>query len=147
MALQGGGHVGISNYLKNTVIPSLTTVRATNIYDNELTDLAGFPAVTITSLEKRGRFLDNARDEVVIVFSVKIFIDRNVQNFGTSKAETILRSIADELITRMQSDNSLGGNCIWSKAFDAKYGYIDRENDNIRLVEVTLECHDANNWR
>lgn len=141
--LQGTGIVGCSNYLKNTLIPSVSTIRVSNIFDYEPTDLAGYPACTITSQEVLGKAIDNARNERIYRFTIRIFIDRNVQNFGVNTAESLLRTIADEVISKIDTDLSLGGNCIYTTVFPAKFGYIDRQSNNIRLMEIQLDCHDA----
>ncbi len=147
MTQQGTGYTGISNYLKTTLIPSVATIRTANIYDHELTDLGGYPAVTITSQELMGKFLDNQRNMRVYRFTIRVFIDRNTKNFGTEKAETILRSVADELITKIDADPSLGGNCIYTTPFTAKFGYVERQNNDIRMMELMLDCVDAIIWR
>lgn len=145
--LQGTGATGLSNYLKNTLIPSVTNIRSTNIFDHEITDLAGFPAATITMQELLGRVIDNNRNEVTYRFIIRVFIDRGKANFGSSKAESVLRSTIDTLVTKIHADPTLNGNCINSKPFDIKFGYVDRENQNIRVGELTLDCYDANTWR
>jgi len=145
--IQGNGITGCSNYLKNTLIPSVTSIRSANIYDQELTDLAGFPAVTITVQEQSGSFLDNTRNQRIYRFTIRVFIDRNQVNFGSSKAETILRTVADEMTLKLDADPTLGGNCIYSKPFVAKFGYVDREQTNIRIMELQLDCVDAVTWR
>ena len=147
MALQGNGAQALSDYLKNTLIPSVVDIRAANIYDNELTDLSGFPAATITLQDMPGKVLDNVRNQHIFRFTVRIFIDRGKLTVGSAKAETILRSLANNLISKVDANPTLGGNCIIANAFDAKFGYIDREQNNIRICEVTLECVDANTWR
>jgi hypothetical protein len=144
---QGSGFTGCSNYIKSTLIPSVTSMRITNIFDNELTDLAGFPAATITATEQPGKVLDNSRNEHIYRFMIRIFIDRNKQNFGSSKAETILRTLADEITLKIDSDPTLGGNCIVTKVFPAKFGYVNRESNNLRVMEITLDCQDAVTWR
>lgn len=138
-------HQSISDYLKTVVIPSVTTVRITNIYDNEGTDLAGYPAATITMGEDISKVLDNTRNEVGIKFFIRIFIDRT--RFGSSKAETILRSVATEIRTKLDSDITLGGKCIYTKPFNARYGYINRQQQNIRIAEIELNVIEAYQWR
>jgi hypothetical protein len=145
--LQGGGYTNLSNYIKNTLIPSCTTIRAANIYDYEVADLAGFPAVTITAQDMTAQILDNTRNERIYNFTIRVFIERQKQNFGASKAETILRLIADDLIDKIDQDSTFGGNAIDVKPFNAKFGYVDRELQNIRVVEVSLQCRCANTWR
>lgn len=144
---QGAGFTGCSNYLLNTLIPSIVSLRTANIYDHELTDLAGFPAATITAGEQISKVLDNTRNEVTQRFIIRVFIDRNKQNLGSNTAETVLRTIADEINLKLMADPTLGGNCIDSKPADAKFGYVDRENNNIRVMEITLDCRDAITWR
>ena len=137
----------ISNYIKTNLIPSVVDIRTTNIYDHELTDLAGFPAATITLQDITGKTLDNARNERIYAFSVRIFIDRNKQNFGSNKTEGILRTMANNFILLVDADPSLGGNVIWARAFNIKLGYVNRESNNLRLFEVTLEVTDAITYR
>lgn len=147
MSLQGTGPTGISNYLKNTLIASVPSLRASNIFDYEEADLAGFPAATISLQEKKGKTLDNNRNEHIFSFTIRVFIERTKQNFGASKAESILRSVVSDLITKIDADPTLGNNCIVCNVQTQKYGYVDRANQDIRLCEVTLDCIDANTWR
>lgn len=145
--LQGNGIEATSNYLINTLLPSVTTIRLTNIYDHELTDLAGFPSATLTVSDLKGEILDNYRNKRSYTFTLRIFIDRNKLNFGTSKSEKILRTLSDEIIQKIDSDPTMGGNCIYAMPSPAKYGYVNRENNNIRLLEMQIEAIDANTWR
>lgn len=144
--LQGGGFAGISSYLKTTLIPQATGIRSTNIYDHELTDLAGFPAATITAQELGGKILDNSRNERRYRFTVRVFIDRK-RVVGSSSAERLLRTIADELIDKLDADPTMGGNAIDSTPFEAKFGYVDREQNDIRLMEVLIDARCAITWR
>jgi hypothetical protein len=144
---QGQGITGCSDYLKNTLIPSIASIRTANIYDHELTDLAGFPAVTITTQEQPAKILDNNRNSHTYRFTIRVFIDRNAKNFGSSKAETILRTIADEMTLKLDADPTLGGNCIYAHPAPVKFGYVDRESNNLRLMELTLDCEDVITWR
>ena len=145
--LQGTGITGVSDYLVNTLLPTVTSLRTANIFNHELTDLAGFPSATVTPGQVISKVLDNHRNQITQRFTIRVFIDRSKANFGSSKAETILRSLADEISQVLQSNPTLGGNCIDSKPFDAKFGYIDRESNNIRVIEVELDCFDAITWR
>lgn len=140
---QGSGYQGISNYLRDVLIPSITSVRITNIFDRELTDLDGFPAATITIQDLDGKFLDNMRNQRTYRFMVRIFIERGKNGFGTDKAEQVLRLVADECINKIDADISLGGNCIFVYPHKAKFGYIQRELNNVRLMEIQLDCVDA----
>lgn len=144
---QGTGHVGISNYLKNVLVPSITTIRIQNIFDHELTDLAGFPAATITASDLAGEFLDNMRNQRGYRFMIRIFIERSKLNVGTQEAESTLRTVMDEFIQRFDADPTLGGNCIYTRPGTARYGYVDREQNNIRVAEITLDAFDAITWR
>jgi len=145
--LQGTGFQAISSYLKITLIPSVASIRTANIFDSEVTDLGGYPAVTITLKGLDSSFLDNTRNKHVFDVSIKIFIDRNKQNFGVSTSEDILRQMAGELISAIDADYNLGGNCIYCEPFIGSPAYVDRENQNIRFIEVSLKCVDANKWR
>lgn len=147
MSLQGNGVNSISNYLKNTLIPSVSDIRSANIFDNETTDLAGFPACTITIDSQDSKTIDTHRIQHVFKFTLRIFIDRNKQNFGSSTAESILRSTVGSLITAMDSDYTLGGNCIYCRPSTSNYVYADRENNNLRVIDLVLEAVDVNQWR
>lgn len=144
---QGTLYSGISNYLKTQLIPSITSLRLTNIFDNELTDLGGFPAATITALELAGKVLDNTRNLRTVRFIIRVFVDRNKSNFGSANAESIMRAFADEAILRIDADPTLGGNCLNVVPFPARFGYISRENNNIRVMEITLDCQSVVTWR
>jgi len=145
--LQGTGATGLSTYLTNTLLVTVPSLRSTNIYDYEVTDLAGFPAATITLSEVLGKVLDNNRNQRTFRFVIRVFIDRLKQNLGASNAESILRTITNDFISKVDADPTLGGNCIIADPFSVKYGYVDREQQNIRMAEITLDCVDANTWR
>lgn len=145
--IQGTGITGVSAYFKNTLIPSITTIRVANIFDYEPTDLGGYPSVTITSQEILGKFLDNSRNERTFRFSIRVFIDRNAQNFGSLNAETILRTVSDEMILKIDADPTLGGNCTYTKVAGIKYGYVNRQSNNIRMAEVVIDCIDIITYR
>ncbi len=138
-------HLNLTSYIVNTLLPTVTTVRLANIFDNENTDLAGFPAATVTIGEDIAKVLDNTRNEIGIKLYIRVFIDRS--RFSAQKAETILRNVATEIRTKLDSDITLGGNCIYTKPFNAKYGYVNREQNNIRIVEIELDCFEAYTWR
>lgn len=140
---QAGGISGCSSYLVGTLLPSVTTLRLQNIYDYEKTDLAGYPAATVTVTEQPAARLDNSRNKHTYRFVIRVFIDRNTQNFGSNTAESILRTLADEITLKVDGDNTLGGNCIFSEPAAAKFGYINAATDNIRVMEITLDCVDA----
>ena len=137
------GIQGVSDYLLNSLLPSISTIRLTNIFDHELTDLAGFPSATVTLTEENGSVLDNARNQRIYKFQIRVFIDRNTKNFGSSKAEKILRTVADEITLKIDADITLNGNCLYCRPYNARFGYIDRQSNNIRLMEIDLECYDA----
>lgn len=145
--LQGNGIESLSNYIKNTLLPSVTTIRLTNIYDNELTDLGGFPAATITLQDVKAEAIDTHRNKRSFIFIIRVFIDRNKLNFGSDKAEVILRKLGDEIMLKCDSDPTMGGNCIYTIPSPYKTGYVNRESNNLRVLELTLECEDANTWR
>jgi hypothetical protein len=95
--------------------------------------------------EDIAKVLDNTRNQIGVKVFIRIFIDRT--RFTAVKAETILRSIATELRMKLDNDVTLGGKCIYTQPFNAKYGYINREQQNIRIVEIELNCIEANTWR
>ena len=147
MSYQGTGPTGISNYLCNTLLPSVTTLNIANIYPYEDLPKAGFPAATVHWSAKEARVADNSRFEHTFVFTVRVYIDRTAHNFGVSKAESILRSVGDELTRKIDSDPTLGGNCVITKPSPWQLGYVDQGSNNLRLVEIQLSCIDVNNWR
>lgn len=147
MSFQGTGPDGISNYLKTTLLANLTTVNVASIYDYEDLPKAGFPAVTVNLTDKSAKVADNARNIHEFVFTIRVYIDRTAKNFGVSKAEDILRLAANEILQKLDSDPTLGGNCIIASPAPFKMGYVDQGSNNIRLIEIQLTCIDANNWR
>lgn len=144
---QGLGLLGLSYYLTSELLPTLQTLRIENIFDYEKSDIEGYPAATVTGAEIPGKVLDNTRNMRIIRFVIRIFIDRNKQNLGGSQAEFVARSVSDELMLRIDGDPTLGGNCINAIPFGARLGYIERLSNNIRVIEVTLDCQIAITWR
>lgn len=147
MSLQGTGIVGLSNYLKNTLIPSISTLNSSSVYDYEPTSLAGFPSVTIVPTEYTGSVNDNTRNERHYLFMLSVFMDRNIANLGPDVSEQVIRQTADEIVEKIDADSTLGGNCIICKPTNAKFGYINRESNNLRVLQVTIEAIDSSKYK
>jgi hypothetical protein len=144
---QGTGVTGISDYLVKNLLPTITSLNADSIYDYEPLSLAGYPAATVTIQSITGKVGDNARNERHYIFTINVYMDRSAQNLGAEEAESIMRSISDQLISLVDDDPTLGGNCIIAKPLDATYLYANRESNNIRVMQVTLDCRDVSKWR
>lgn len=147
MSYQGGGPAAISTYLATVLLPSMTTININSIQEYEDLPKSGFPAATITWTDKSGEYADNARNKVTWTFTIRIYIDRSVHNFGVAKAETIYKSVGSELVQKLEANPKLGNTVITSHPFNFRTGYIDQGSNNIRLIEVQLECMDINTWR
>lgn len=144
---QGGMWEGISAYLVQTLLPTVSSLQAANVFDNENTNITGYPAVTVTANEGPGRVLDNTRNMRIYRFVIRVFIDRNKQNFGVNQSEKLLRQTADEITFKLDGDPTLGGTCINAIPFQARFGYVDRQSNNIRVMEIQLDAQCAITWR
>lgn len=145
MSLQGLGPTAISSYLAGTLLPSVTTIRVTNIYEQEDLPKMGFPAATITWTDKAGSIADNTRNRVEWTFAIRIYIDRST--FGASKSEQILKLVGAELLQKIEASPKLGNTCVDSIPGGYRNAYINQGSNNIRLIEVQLVCIDFNTWR
>jgi predicted TIM-barrel enzyme len=138
-------HQNIIGYLVNTLLPSMATLRIGNIYDREVTDLNGTPAATVTPGELEGEVLDNYRNRRMLPVQIRIFIARD--QISAQLVEQALREIADELVDKLDADITLGGNCIYTRPHSAEYGYVQRATDDVRVIQVLLECVYIHTWR
>lgn len=144
---QGGMFEAISAYLTTTLLPTVTSLQSANIFDNENTNLSGYPAATVTAQELQGRVLDNTRNMRIFRFSIRVFVDRNASNFGVNQSEKIIRQTADEITLKLDADPTLGGTCINAIPFQARFGYVDRQSNNLRVMEIQLDAQCAITWR
>ena len=147
MSLQGQGPTAISTYIATVLLPSMTTIRISNIYEQEDLPKLGFPATTITWTDKAGAIADNTRNRVEWTFTIRIYIDRTAKGFGTNRAEQILKLAGAELLQKLEANPKLGGTCVDSKPAGYRNAYINQGSNNIRLIEVQLVCIDFNTWR
>lgn len=145
--LQGTGVTGISNYIKTNILGMCSTLNSSSIFDYEPTSLAGFPAVTLTFDGFDTKISDNTRNERTYKFLMALFVDRSPLTYGAETAESIFRSMVDEVVLKFDDDPTLGGNCINSLLTIGESGYTNRENNNLRMITMTLTCTDVSKWR
>src|SRR4051812_37369271 len=126
MSLQGQGPTAISTYIAGTLLPSMTTLRVSNIYEQEDLPKTGFPAATVTWTDKAGSIADNARNKVEWTFTIRIYIDRTANGFGTTKAEQILKLAGAELLQKLEASPKLGNTCVDSNPAGYRNAYINQ---------------------
>jgi hypothetical protein len=138
-------HQNIIAYIVDTVLPSMSTLKIGSIFDREITDLEGVPAATVTPGDLVGEVLDNYRNRRTLTVQIRIFIARD--QISAQLVEQALREIADELVEILDADITLGGNCIYTRPHSAEYGYVQRATDDVRVIQVKLDCVYIHTWR
>lgn len=109
-------------------IPSIKVV-----YPYEPKELVQYPAATVSSAEHTTAFSDTAHNKREYHFAVRLYFRADIE----SDAETVLRTVTDDVLTALASDTTLGGSCDWAIDTAAKWFFQEREVP-VRMVELTI---------
>ena len=85
-----------------------------------------------------GEFGDTQRNVRTYKFVIRVYQER--AKVGNSKAERLIREIADEILTLFDNNTTLDGMVKMVRPVIANFDYIDREIGDTRVAEYNLEC-------
>lgn len=99
-----------------------------------------YPFATVTWLREEGQFADTIRNIRTHIFAVRVYQERTGAAFGNSKAETLIRTICDSILTVFDADTTLGGTVKFVKPLKTNLNYVNREIGDVRVAEFLLDC-------
>lgn len=129
------------------LLNTLTTVdSALAIFNYAMTNIPGYPAITVTPSDNVAQFADTRRNQRSYVFSIKCYQER--LKAGEQQSELIMRQLVDSVITLFDANpfldtvNGFGrlngrGYC---RPIPSVWKYIQSEQIDVRMAEVLLEC-------
>ncbi len=116
------------------IVSMLQTVSGIQqVYNYEAKELAKYPAATVTNLSHKNLFADTARNRRQYSFMIRLYFRTDV----AQDAETILSTITDAVIVKIESDPTLGGVCDFAEPSEGKWLFQEREVP-LRLVEIVV---------
>lgn len=105
------------------------------VYNHEPKELAKFPCATVTAFSHADIFADTAANTRQFTFMVRLYFRTDV----AQDAETVLRSVADKVIEKIESDVTLNGSCDFARPSEGRWLFQQREVP-VRVVEITVEA-------
>lgn len=103
------------------------------VYGYEAKELAEYPAATVSVLGHNNDFYDTGNNRIDYQFVIRIYS----RLADASDGETKIMTVADDLITQLNSNLTLNGTCDWSRVSAGKAFYAEREIP-VRGMEFTL---------
>lgn len=125
-------YVTIAAQLK-TILQTITELN--QVYDYEPKELLKYPCATITSTSHKNEFNDLAANRRIFTFTIRIYNRTDI----ASDAETIMRIVADRVITTIEGNVTLNGSCDWASPTEGKWGFAEREVP-VRICEIAIEA-------
>ncbi len=116
------------------IVSMLQTVSGIQqVYNYEAKELGKYPAATVTNLSHKNLFADTARNRRQYSFMIRLYFRTDV----AQDAETILSTITDAVIVKIESDPTISGVCDFAEPSEGKWLFQEREVP-LRLVEIVV---------
>lgn len=113
----------------------LTIAEINIVYDYEPKELVKYPCTTVTATGHNNEFGDLAANKRRFLFTIRCY----TRTDSASDAETILRTVADKVIEKIENNVTLGGSCDWARPTEGRWSYQEREVP-VRVCEMTIEA-------
>jgi hypothetical protein len=120
----------------STIMNSMASLR--HVYDSHESQVEGYPAATIEVAEREAEFADTMRNQNTYTYTVRIVQER--QTVGTTKAERIVREIADEAIALFDANYKLNNTCNFVMPITTRPFYAQSPTVDTRGVELTIKA-------
>lgn len=105
------------------------------VYEYEPKELAKYPCATITAQSHQNLFNDTAANRRQYTFMIRCFYRTD----DAAVAESTLQTIADAIISAIETNVTLNGACDFARPTAGKWLYAERELP-VRIVEITVEA-------
>lgn len=124
------GYVSIANQLV-TLLQQITDLAV--VYDYDEPDLKQFPAATVQAQGHQNRFHDTAANDRRYEFLIRLYYRLD----NDQDAETILRSLTDQVIAKLEANVSVSG--VWEIAEPSSGLFLkDKRENPVQIVELTV---------
>lgn len=124
------GYVSITAAIVS-VLNSVSDIQV--VYNHEPKELEKYPSATVTALSHANVFEDLAANKRVYRHKIVLYFRTDI----AQDAESILQALADEVITALEHDTTLGGVTDITNPSGGKWAYQQRELP-VRLIEITV---------
>lgn len=122
--------------IASAIVSKMETITEINqVYDHEPKELAEYPAITVSSAGHENVFNDTSSNRRVFIFNIRCYVRAD----DVSAAETLIRSMADKIIEKIESDVTIGGSCDFARPSKGKVTYPPREIP-VQAIEITVEA-------
>lgn len=129
--------VDISTKLK-TMIGSISSING--VYDYAQTDVTSYPYAVVKFDGSNADFGDTIRNIRHYEFMVILYIDRNQASVGNEKAERLLRSITDEIITMFDNNTTLDNLVQMVQPISISTSFQNTDIGDTRVCEIVIDC-------
>lgn len=131
------------NNISTAIVTKLNGISGLNgVYNYEVNAPTNgqYPFATVTMKSEDGQFGDTVRNIRTHTFIIRVFQERLEASTGNEKAERLIRSICDSILTAFDNDTTLGNVVKFVRPLKADFRYVSRESGDVRVAEFTAEC-------
>ena len=122
--------------IADAIQTKLLTITDINIvYNHEPKELVEYPAATISARSHTNAFNDLCANVRRYVFIIRLYFRTDV----AQDAETVLRDLADQVITIIEADPTIGGSCDFAIPTSGSWSFQTREVP-VKVVEILVEA-------
>lgn len=125
-------YVAIGTEIKN-LLTTITEIKV--VYDHEPKELKQYPASTVTALGHQNKPFDTGGNKRIYQFMIRTYYRTDV----AADAESILRDLADKIITKLEGSVTLNGSCDFTNATEGKWFFGEKEVP-VRWHEIMVEA-------
>lgn len=117
-----------------TILQGISDLTA--VYNHEPKELKDYPCAIVSAASHKDAFSDTAANKRIYTFTVRLYFRTDV----AQDAETVLRSLADSVISAIEVNVTLNGVCDFAKPTEGAWDYQEREVP-VRVCILTIECN------
>lgn len=117
------------------------------VYDYEVSDFNGQPAVVIVPSDSEGEYSNTIDNERIYAFSVFVFVARAKEYYTDEKCDVVMRSLVDSILDDFDKNWQLTGlvvptgySMLYMESAPSMWGYANREMV-YRMAEIKLRVH------
>lgn len=105
------------------------------VYAHEAKELNQYPCATVTALSHNDEFIDTHHNTRHYQFSIRLYY----RNDESANAESVLRGLADDVITTVEGDPTIGGSCDFAQPLEGAWTWAEREVP-VRVCDITISA-------
>ena len=125
-------YVTIGDEIK-TILDTITEFKV--VYAYEAKELSKYPSATVTALAHTDEFIDTHHNTRLYQFAIRLYY----RNDSGADAESVLRDLADKVITAIETNVTLNGACDFAHPLEGTWTFAEREVP-VRVAEITIQA-------